>query len=145
MIDTNPNTCEARIGAHLTSRMETFAALVKASQGAGVAELTDAELSEITGYMDTDREEYDGDPDKLQEEAQERIYELPLAVTESRMVRIDLSTGGPGDWLEAQIDTDGGITRITYWFNDWFDAAHRVLDGDDFDTAEAFIRNFIQD
>lgn len=143
MATENNNTCEARISAHLTSRIETFAALIKAAQGAAVEEMADWELAEVTGYTDTDRADYADEPYKLQEEAQERIYDLPLAVTHSRMVRIDLSTGGPGDWLEAQIDEDGDITRITYWFNDWFDAAHRVLTGSDFDTAEDFIRNFI--
>lgn len=62
------------------------------------------------------------------EEAAERISELPLGVSVKRVLRIDLSTGGPGDWLEADVDDDGTVDSVTYHFNDWFDHAERTVD-----------------
>lgn len=79
------------------------------------------------------------DSNEVMEQAQERIYEYPLGVTIKTVVRVDLSTGGPGDWLEAILDDDKRPERITYHFAPWFDHAEITLDGDDFDIAEAFI------
>lgn len=79
----------------------------------------------------------------ITDQATETLYAYPLSVETMRVVKVTLSTGGPGSWLEAQLDDDGQIVRIEYHFNDWFDHASRTLDGSDFDTAEAFIRNFI--
>ena len=78
------------------------------------------------------------------EGAQDELYEYPLAVSSSKVYRIDLSTGGPGDWLEVHVDAeDSQVTRIEYHFNDWFDHAQVDLRDEDFETAERFVSNFI--
>lgn len=129
--DNRQRTCEERIGENLESRVKHFAALVKASEAESVDDLTDDELSDATNEYTPDRSEYEGErgAENLREAAQTAIYELPLAVTTYKMVRVELSTGGPADWLEAQIDDDGDILRIEYVFQDWFDGARRTLDG----------------
>ncbi|WP_127598186.1 hypothetical protein [Nitratireductor alexandrii] len=45
--------------------------------------------------------------------------------------RYQLSWGGPGDEVRFFVNPDFTCHRIEYWFLDWFDGAHRVLDGDD--------------
>ena len=79
---------------------------------------------------------------EIGEQAQERIYEYPLGLSTYKVHRIDLSTGGPGDWLEVFVN-DSAIDRIVYHFNDWFDHAETTLSGADFDAAESFVMALI--
>lgn len=68
-----------------------------------------------------------------QDEAYNYLSEYPLAVSVRFTARIDLSTGGPGDWLEADLEkTRHGfeVQDVTYHFNDWFDHAERRVDTD---------------
>jgi hypothetical protein len=131
-------TCEERIGAHLASRLadfRDFATLTDERAGANDVEMRDA--ADRVG-IDTDA----AATDDIADMAYERIYEYPLGIQTLRVHRIDISTGGPGDWLEAFVD-DGEITRIVYHFNDWFDHAERTLDGAEFDTAARFVETLI--
>lgn len=43
--------------------------------------------------------------------------------------RYQLSWGGPSDEFRFYTNPDFSLHRIEYWFLDWFDGAHRVLDG----------------
>lgn len=74
------------------------------------------------------------------EETMDEVYNYPLAVSTHRVWRIDISTGGPGDWLEIHTDADNEPTRIEYHFSDWFDHASQTLDGDDYEAADWFAR-----
>jgi len=107
MQDTRDKTCAERIENQMRGRKEQFEELFARA---------------------------DSENDDEREQAQDEIYELPLAVSTIKVWRIDLSTGGPGDWLEVHVDSDGDATRVEYHFNDWFDHASMVLDGDDRDT-----------
>ena len=108
-------TCAERIAEQRDSRIADFADMLNRAGGNGVSE-------------------------EEQERAQEEIYETPLAVSVFRTVRIDLSTGGPGDWLEVQLDSENDPMRAEYHFNDWFDHASVTLEGDDYETAVEFAR-----
>lgn len=89
---------------------------------------------------------YDVDEsDQEQEEREEELYSYPLCVDLIRTVRIDLSTGGPGDWLEVQLDSDSEPRRIEYHFAPWFDHASVTLEGDDYEAADAFARALTAD
>ena len=49
-------------------------------------------------------------------------------------LRYQLSTGGPGDEFRFYMSEDLTLTRVEYWFLDWFDGAHKTLkQGADFD------------
>jgi hypothetical protein len=133
---TQPN-CTERLPEHLTSRLSDFQALTTLAQHYGE---TTPEIVALAEDQDLDVSE---GAEEVYEQAQERIYEYPLAVTTLRVHRIELSTGGPGDWLEALVDEDGDITRIVYHFNDWFDHAEKTLEGAEYDTAEAFVMALI--
>ena len=43
--------------------------------------------------------------------------------------RYQISWGGPSDEFRFFVNLDGSCHRIEYWFLDWFDGAHRVLEG----------------
>jgi len=45
--------------------------------------------------------------------------------------RYQISTGGPGDEFRFFTDSDLFCYRIEYWFLDWFDGAHKILEGED--------------
>lgn len=180
---SNPQeSCAERIGEHLAGRIGDLGALRDLAdcgdavelatllEGASVralfSELTDEmgagalgrmHAEEIPGALEVDPGLVDGvDIDGLCELARERMDELPLGVSSYTTFRVDLSTGGPADWLEIVCSGDTPcyepagvhganyeIERIVYHFSDWFDHAERQLDGVDFDIAERFARSVV--
>lgn len=48
------------------------------------------------------------------DEALTAIEEYPLEITVVRHVEILLSTGGPGEWIDVELDADGSIARGTF-------------------------------
>jgi hypothetical protein len=169
---TTQPTCADRIDAHKISRLQDFAALAALAESYDGATLLAAledqtardELEEIdpdaleriksAGAAPEERDEYDGETpeeiadeivQRISESARERIYEMPLSVSRQVVHRIDLSTGGPADWLEVFMDSadESTIDRIVYHFADWFDHAETVLEGADFDAAERFARELL--
>jgi hypothetical protein len=54
------------------------------------------------------------DEDKI-----ERLYEMPLSVEVIRHVKILLGTGGPADWLDAELNADNEIRVLEYHYADW--------------------------
>lgn len=94
----------------------------------------------LAGYFNTDdaraiREELNmddfGADAKDDERAYESLNELPLGYSIKAVVRIELSTGGPGDWLEV-VGEHGRhgfeVETVTYHYADWFDHAERPVD-----------------
>ena len=64
---------------------------------------------------------YDGE-----EEGFENWNNYPLAVTTRQETKIELSWGGPSDFLTVSHD-GAEIYTVTYHFQDWFDGAHRQV------------------
>ena len=131
-------TCEERIADHLASRVQDFADFGMLTQ---YADSIEPARQAAADRLDIDTADLTADD--LCDAAQERLYEYPLSIQTLRVHRIDISTGGPGDWLEAFVDEDGDIDRIVYHFNDWYDHAERTLEGRDFETAEMFVSALI--
>lgn len=77
------------------------------------------------------------------ESLEEELHELPLAIDETKVITVLLSTGGPHDEFRFYLDSDNDITRIEYVFKDWFDVAYRNLTGDEFDTMSDYFQRFI--
>jgi len=46
--------------------------------------------------------------------------------------RYQLSTGGPGTEFRFYTDADVSLYKIEYWYLDWFDGAHVLVDGDEY-------------
>jgi len=122
-------TCEERIAANLAGRLEDFAAYVAVGQDGGTKKQRDAI-------------DIEGKGEEARENALEGWSEYPLGVEVKKVLRVDLSTGGPADWFEVILDTDGQPETIMYVFQDWFDGARRSLSGDEFAAAWAFLSYF---
>lgn len=154
-------SCEERILEHLNSRVADFKALSALASVYSADDLSEALEDAGTRSMyeeikPTDFEEIGSDMGDLNEAARERMYEYPLGVSQQTVFRVDISTGGPGDWLEVvctgdtpryEVRPENGeyyeVERITYHFNDWFDHAERPLEGPDYDAALAFVSHVI--
>ena len=77
------------------------------------------------------------------ETARERLDNLPLAIDKRTIFKIELSTGGPADWFEVQLDDEGYLVTIEYHFADWFDHAERELSGEEFDIVSRYIEGYL--
>lgn len=110
-------TCEERIGEVMQHRADYLAGLYR---------VIDGEASTFDG-------DYEPAEEMTDEDAHERIHELPLAVTIERVLRIDLSTGGPADYITAKLEREGyGWAPVSaqYHYADWFDHAARPIPED---------------
>lgn len=77
-------------------------------------------LEELYDRCEEDNEDAD--------DARQELYDLPLSIESYKVVKILLSTGGPGDWIEVFIDEDDDyIRKMTYHFQDWFDHASMAI------------------
>lgn len=145
-------SCAERIAEHSNGRVGDFRALTDAADAASWTDVNVPALegldiitsANVPGHYCQEDREAELTIDDLNERAREAIYEYPLAVSTSRVWRIDLSTGGPADWLEV-IERDGEPEVIRYHFADWFDHAEIRLEGDDFDAADRFARALTAD
>lgn len=56
-------------------------------------------------------------------------YVAPRTFRDQRRgyLRYQISTGGPGDEFRFYMAEDLTLTRVEYWFLDWFDGAHKTL------------------
>lgn len=115
---TRDRTCAERIEEQLASRIEDFVALDKRAAS---------------------------DDEDARDAAYEEMSELPLSVERITVVKVLLSTGGPADWFEYHLDAENDVTRIEYHFQDWFDHASTVLDGEAFTQAEQLGRHITAD
>lgn len=138
-------SAEDQIGAHFESEQRKFAAWFNDENDADDAAVL--EVARELGYQpdaftpDDDesvsagetREEYD---ERILDEAREYITEkrdnegaldeqiLGVSTTVTVTVRVELSTGGPADYVTAEVDPrDGSLSDVEYHFAPWFDHA----------------------
>lgn len=117
---TRQATCEERIQGHL-----------------------DRWLEDMRKFKRTLDKAYKLNADDAIEELYQRHNEKPIGYSKYTVHRIEYSWGGPQDYFEAWED-DGEVVKISYHFLDWFDGAVQWLGGSDFDTAEEYLRPFIE-
>ena len=84
-------------------------------------------LADMREWLDDYAADTDVDYDELDSDGLSP-YTGPLDVERKSVYRILLSTGGPGDWLDVWLDSDGDIDRVDYVFQDWYDGARVTLD-----------------
>lgn len=103
MESSKEKTCRERIGDHLAGREEFLDSLFECID-------EETEHDEIIDPVDF-------------------LYqEFALDIEKQTVVKILLSTGGPGDWLECYLYDSGEVYRVEYHFNDWFDHASVKVD-----------------
>lgn len=161
-------TCEVRLPRHLASRLGLIGRLQTVadergdewpSESALPSSYAASEEAEAAARELHEEGEIDSPttctPEELSEAARERLEQLPLGVSAQTVFRIDLSTGGPVDWLEVVCSGDTPryepagegehyeVERVVYHFADWFDHAERTLEGDEAEAAERFAATVI--
>lgn len=127
-------TCEERIEVELEREMDRIR---DASGWKGYCS--------SCGHEWADREDT---PDVCPECESDDIYEEEekydvLEVSRLHLVyRIGLSWGGPADGFYVYVDPeDKTISRIEYYFQDWWGGATRELRGNDFNDAKELFEN----
>jgi hypothetical protein len=142
-------TCEQRIDEQLAGRMDDLEAVDRILSASSVTHVPVNAIKTLTDSFGYDIE-FDGDDpdvtmDQLRDKAEQALQELPLGATKQVVWRVDLSTGGPGDWFEFYVDDNGDVERIEYHFNDWFDHAQRSIshDTDRWNALETAFRYWV--
>lgn len=148
MTEDRQPTCAERIEAQMQSREETVARLLAACEGKTVCSKCGVPIEQETiddegtvVWFDPEVGDEDdpqarvcreggnvltGDdgfhePDEDYDE--DSLSEFPLSVEKRYSIRYLMSTGGPGDWIDIDVDSDGDVTGVSYHFQDWFDHA----------------------
>lgn len=82
-------------------------------------------LNEVYNAVDNELQYEDQDP-------QDVLHEFPLGYSNYLVLKIELSTGGPADWLEVHSygGTSPEVFRVIYHFSDWFDHAELNISQD---------------
>lgn len=126
-IKTRDKTCEERIDEALFDREEYLEMAFKVIDGDYLDD-EDENDKEILEYIEQN---------DLNEDS---INELPLGVEKNTIIKIELSTGGPADYIEAFVDNDGSVYKVMYHYQDWFDGAEKRVSQDSpmFRFAEYF-------
>jgi hypothetical protein len=78
----------------------------------------------------------------VREAAQEELDDLPLSISEHKVYKILLSTGGPADWVEVRVDEYGYGAKMTYHYADWFD--HAEIEISDKSYMAEYISNILE-
>lgn len=68
---------------------------------------------------------------RTQDKRMDAISEGPLGVSVTVTMRIELSTGGPADYVTAELDPQSRqVSNVQYHFADWYDHAETTVDDD---------------
>jgi hypothetical protein len=80
------------------------------------------------------------------EQALEELSNFALEFTSYKVIKILLSTGGPADWVEVEVDDDGHIMRMSYHYADWFDHAETSVSSNSYiwDYASEIAKSFTE-
>ena len=73
-------------------------------------------------------------------------YVAPRTFRDQRRgyLRYQISLGGPSDEFRFYMAEDLTLTRVEYWFLDWFDGAHKTLrSGADFDMMKEIYEDWV--
>lgn len=161
-------SCKERIQGEYEGRLKQIQALMKGMQVNDQEDLAKLEIEELQEILnvggfkneqnewvpairfnsETDRfEEYGTSaweeitPDRVREEAGERLNELPLGVSVRKVMRVELSWGGPQDYFEVEIEDGQVAGKVEYHFLDWFDGAEITVDDSE---VEDFMNYFAE-
>lgn len=71
-------------------------------------------------------------------------YGFAAGISKYAVLKIEISGGGPADWLEAYVDIESSepeMFRLEYHYSDWFDHAQLLLSEDSplFSLAEELV------
>lgn len=128
--------CEDLIKGQYDSRNELMSKLIMLNNG----QYDDQIQNEVDRFVEEYTKTYNEEPseesiDKFREEVikneeynEDSLYEFPLGISKQTVFKIELSTGGPADFIRAYVNDEGFIDRVTYHYQDWFDGAEMEVD-----------------
>lgn len=69
------------------------------------------------------------------------LMEFPLGISKYTVVKVELSWGGPADFVEAFLDENGSLFKAVYHYQDWFDGAQMNVEKTDpmWEMLEVFL------
>lgn len=72
------------------------------------------------------------------------LDELPIGISVQKVIKVQLSWGGPADYIEIYVSgypEQEGIDKVVYHYQDWFDGASMIVpeNSDMFEYAVWFI------
>lgn len=115
-------TCKERISSHLTDRIKDLRKIWRLEREGKV----DPELGAFHEYgLSFDY-----------------VSKGTFANQKEGYFRYQLSWGGPSDEFRFFTDSEMNLTRIEYWFLDWFDGAHKKLSGSRYALLEEIYTDF---
>lgn len=123
--------------------IETLERLYRCIDADELEDLSDEDIAEALNiYVSMIEGSYGArDLDKIKEQAEERLNQLPLSVSVKRVMTVQLSWGGPSDEFEVEIDDGELQSNPVYIFKDWFDGARRETNDA---SVERFLEGFAQ-
>lgn len=89
-------------------------------------------LADLRAMLDRD------DPDEGDDELP-ALYDYGLGSEVRYSIRVDLSTGGPADYVTATVSAEGDVLDAQYHFADWWDHAQQSLTGPELRTVEEWL------
>jgi hypothetical protein len=142
--------CKDLIGERYQSRNESISKMLMHANGEFEQLISDEADRFIEEYTKTQGEEPSEEAvDKFVEEYYKNteynetsIDEFHLGFSKITVVKIELSTGGPADFIEVFLDEDGFINKAIYHYQDWFDGAQMEVQDDD--PMMEYVSRFIE-
>lgn len=145
----NKKTCQDLIQEQFESRNKTIADMTAMFNGDFEQKINEAveefieKTSTATGQEPDENEiaRFVEEQYKNCEYTETSLDELALGFVVNRLVKIELSTGGPADFIEVFLDDDCQIIKAVYHYQDWFDGAQLNVPDDShmMDYIEHFI------
>lgn len=127
--------CKDLIDQNYESRNQLMEKLIMLNNGRfdeQIEQEVDRFVEEYTKTYETDPSEetierFREELIKNEEYNETSLYELPLGHSMEKVIKIELSTGGPADFIKAYLDDENNLLRIVYHYQDWFDGAEKEV------------------
>ncbi len=142
--------CKDLIAERYKSRNETINEMLMHSNGQFDEQVQDEADRFVEEYTKTEGQEPSQEAIdefvenyyKNSEYNETSIDEFHLGFSKSTIIKIELSTGGPADFIEAYLDENGFVEKAIYHYQDWFDGAEMEVKDDD--PMMEYVARFIE-
>jgi hypothetical protein len=138
--ERNDKKCNDLIDDKLNARFEDYQNILNLNDLSDPENIPESEIETLKQFIKDqgyDPNDYDNEDD-LQELKDRLLSEYGLAAIEYKLIRIELSYGGPQDYIELRIDKeDNTLLSGTYHYLDWYDGAIRSLNQNQLDVIES--------
>ena len=106
----------------MTTKEKTCAQLVYSKREGRNEQIE--KIMDILGDSESDREQID--------EALAELGNIATHISSYKVIKIEMSGGGPADWIEVEVDNEGYVMRMSYHYADWNDHADIKIDSNSY-------------